>query len=305
MARTKKYGRKQDGSLKRRREEEDLHERSPKKVNLSQKPKEDGSDDEVAVGSPAFLADQFAKALRKQAPESNSAELKDDAKEKSPKKTSQPQRAPQTEYDEAIALMNPSLLADHFAKSIKKHFPDSSSLEMEDLYLPTKAFRDTSGFDKPRIVRNLSGFLENAIDKGKDGLVHCEKGAGPHTLVVTSSGIRTADLARVLRVFNSTESQVAKLIAKHMKLKDNVKHMKKNQVGIAISTPMRLRDLIDADALKLEDVKRIVVDGAYKDEKRRSIFEIKELFRPLVELLSREELKQRYGSATPVEIMVF
>lgn len=228
-----------------------------------------------------------------------------DSEGKPTKKTSLPKRPIQTEADEAIASMGPSLLADHFAKSIRKEFPDSSSLELEDQYLPTKAFRDTTAFDKTHVAPNLPDFLEKFTENGKDALVHCEEGSGPHTLVITSSGIRTADVARELRVFNSAECQVAKLIAKHMKLKANVEHMKKNRVGIAISTPMRLRDLADADALKLEDVKRIVVDGSYKDEKKRSIFELNELFCPLVELLNRIEIRQRYGSATPVEIMVF
>ncbi|KEF58674.1 uncharacterized protein A1O9_06600 [Exophiala aquamarina CBS 119918] len=304
MARTKRYARKLTGSLKRRRDEEDLDERSLKKASLSQRLLEEQSDDEVPVGRPAFFADQFAKAIQNRGPSGRSPEDKDDAKHESTKKTGQTQRA-RTEYDEAIALMNPSLLADHFAKSIQKQFPDSSSLEREDLHLPTKAFRDTSGFDEAHIAPNLSSFLEAATENGKDALTHCEKGAGPHTLIITSSGIRTADLARELRVFNSTGCQVAKLIAKHMKLKANVEHMKNNRVGIAISTPMRLRDLVDAGALKLEHVKRIVVDGSYKDEKKRRIFEMNELFRPLVELLSRAELKQRYGTTNPVEIMVF
>jgi len=305
MARTKRAARKQSGSLKRRRDEDDVDQRSPKKANYSQPTTEEQSDDKVDLTSPAFLANQFAKSIQKQAPESDFPEMKVDAKEESTEKTSKPRRAEQTESDDVIAKMNPSLLADHFAKSTRKSFPDSSPIELEDLYLPTKAFKKASDFDEPRLAHNMPGFLEKTTENGKAGLVHLEAGKGPHTLVITSAGIRTADLARVLRVFNSEESQVAKLIAKHMKLKENIKHMKKNPVGIAISTPMRLRDLIDADALNLDDVKRIVVDGSYQDEKRRSIFEIKEVFRPLVELLSRAELKQRYGSDAPVEIVVF
>jgi protein CMS1 len=99
----------------------------------------------------------------------------DDTEGTATKKTSLPARPKQTEADEAIALMDPSLLADHFAKSIRKEFPDSSSLELEDRYLPTKAFRDTTGFDKTHVASNLPDFLEKFTGNGKESLVHSKK----------------------------------------------------------------------------------------------------------------------------------
>lgn len=214
-----------------------------------------------------------------------------------------PQRPKETQSDVAVASLDPSLLADYFAKAVRKHSPDSSSIELEEQYLPTKAFRNTTSFDKDHVAANLPEFLEKFTENGRDALVKCEN-FETHTLVITSSGMRTADVARELRGLNSAECHVAKLIAKHMKLKDNVTYMKKYPVGIAISTPMRLRDLADTDdALKLGLVKRIVVDASHKDEKKRSIFEMNELFLPLVEFLNRAEFRQRYG--TGVEILVF
>lgn len=220
-----------------------------------------------------------------------------------------PQRPKQSDCDETIAAMDPSLLADHFAKAIRKHFPNNSSLEHEDLYLPTKAFRDTSNFDQTHVATNLPEFLTKFTRGGVEELSTCGKEDGPHTLVITSSGIRTADVARELRVFNKESSQVAKLIAKHMKLKDNIKYLQKTRVGIAISTPMRIRDLLKAGALKMDNVRRIVVDGSYQDEKKRSIFDLDELCLPLLDLLNQDEIKTRFSTKasveSPLEILVF
>jgi protein CMS1 len=203
--------------------------------------------------------------------------------------------------------MDPSLLADHLAQTVRKHFPKSSAIELEDQYLPTKAFRDTTNFDKPHIAANLPTYLETYTKNGKDDLTVCKEEARPHTLVIASSGIRTADLARELRSFGSEKCQVAKLVTKHMKLKDNIEYMKKTKVGIAISTPMRFRDLVEEKAMKTEGIKRIVIDGSYKDEKQRTIFHMAELFNPLISFLNREDIRTRYGTDVddPVEILVF
>lgn len=214
-------------------------------------------------------------------------------------------RHEQIEVDETIAMMDPALLADHFAKFVRKAFPDSSSIELEEQFLPTKAFLNSIDFDKPHAAANLPEFLEKFSKEGKKGLTSCDGKASPHTLVVTASGIRTADLTRELRVFNSENAKVAKLIAKHMKLKDNVDFIQKTKVGIAIGTPGRLKDLIDAGAIKTKSIRRIIVDGSYRDQKKRTVFEMDELFRPLLALLNVEEIRQRYGAEDKIEILVF
>merc|ERR1711939_943186 len=187
----------------------------------------------------------------------------------------------QTDLDETIAMMDSALLADHFAKCIRKFFPNSSSIELEEQYLPTKSFRNTTAFDKPHVGTKLSEFLEKFAENGKAELSTCDEEAAPHTLIIAPSGIRTADLNRELRIFNTEGSKVAKLIAKHMKLQENIDYMRKNKVGI-------------------------VVDGSYRDEKKRSIFEMEDLFRPLLALLNKEQIRKRYGAEEDkVEILVF
>ncbi len=199
-----------------------------------------------------------------------------------------------------------SLLADHFAKFIRKSFEDNSAIELEEQYLPAKAFLDTTSYDKDRLAIDLPDFLEKFSAKGKEGLSTSNGEASPHTIVVTSSGMRTADLYRELAVFQNKESKVGKLIAKHMKLKANIKYMQENKIGIAISTPMRFNQLIDAGALKTENLRRIVVDASYRDDKKNTIFMMDQTFQPLITLLNEKTIRQRYGvEVDKTDILVF
>jgi protein CMS1 len=60
-------------------------------------------------------------------------------------------------------------------------------------------------------------------------------------------------------------------------------------------------------ALKTTHVARLVIDGSHRDQKKRSIFDMKEMFDPMLQLLSRPEFKGRYNSKklTALQILVF
>ena len=60
------------------------------------------------------------------------------------------------------------------------------------------------------------------------------------------------------------------------------------------------------DALSLDNLKRIVIDGSYIDQKKRGIFDMKEMHFPLVQFLNRADLRDRYTSSEDkVQILVF
>ena len=59
-------------------------------------------------------------------------------------------------------------------------------------------------------------------------------------------------------------------------------------------------------SLKLDELKRIVIDGSYVDQKQRGIFDMKETHMPLLQLLTRAEFRERYGAKDKkIEILVF
>lgn len=58
--------------------------------------------------------------------------------------------------------------------------------------------------------------------------------------------------------------------------------------------------------LKLDELERIVIDGSHIDQKQRGIFDMKDTHMPLLKLLTRPELRERYGaSKKSVKILVF
>lgn len=72
-----------------------------------------------------------------------------------------------------------------------------------------------------------------------------------------------------------------------------------------------LRDLFanlvfDVGTLKVDELERIVIDGSHIDQKQRGIFDMKDTHLPLLQLLKRPELRERYGSSKKkTQILVF
>jgi protein CMS1 len=71
-----------------------------------------------------------------------------------------------------------------------------------------------------------------------------EKGH-PHTLVVAGAGLRAVELVRALRRFQTKEAFVAKLFAKHIKLREAIETVKKTRINIGVGTPQRIFDLLE------------------------------------------------------------
>ncbi|KAB8236814.1 hypothetical protein ETB97_011323 [Aspergillus alliaceus] len=208
--------------------------------------------------------------------------------------------------DEAIGKMDGRLLADHFMQKAKRHNKELTAVELSDLSVPESSFLDTSSFDSPRQLENLPAFLKAFSPKGSDlSKPSVEKGT-PHTLVVSPSGLRAADAVRALRTFQTKESPIGKLFAKHIKLEEAKQFLDRSRIAIGGGTPARISDLITAGSLKLDELQRIVIDGSYVDQKQRGIFDMKETHLPLLQLLTRPEFRERYGTKEKrIQILVF
>ena len=204
-----------------------------------------------------------------------------------------PKRPQQTEYDETFAPRDPSLLSDTFAQAIKRHYGDSTSIEQGDLHLAPRAFRDTTAFGQPRIAQELPEYVKTFLRDGDSDPSTSTDKAAPHTMVIVSSGIRASDLVRELRVFASSESKVGKYFAKHMKLNANIEFSKNSRVGIAVGTPGRLKELVENDAIRVESLQRIIIDGSYQNPKKYNIFDMEDSFKPMLGLLNIREVKSR------------
>ncbi|OQE78473.1 hypothetical protein PENNAL_c0056G10727 [Penicillium nalgiovense] len=207
--------------------------------------------------------------------------------------------------DESIGKMDGRLLGDHFAQKAKRHDKELSAVELSDLSVPDSAFLDTSSFTPTRKLEQLPEFLKTFSSKGTDLSKSSEKNGTPHTLVVSGAALRAADVVRALRSFQTKESIVGKLFAKHIKLEEAKQFLQRARSGIGAGTPTRISDLIESGTLNLGELERIVIDGSHIDQKQRGIFDMKDTHIPLLKLLTRPELRERYGAKKGVKILVF
>ncbi|OXV09662.1 hypothetical protein Egran_02580 [Elaphomyces granulatus] len=207
-----------------------------------------------------------------------------------------------------LGKMDGRLLADHFMQRARKLNKELTAVELNDLHIPEQAFRDTTSFQL-RTLDNLPAFLRAYSPNKGNGLLKASEAKGtPHTLVVASAGLRAADLLhfRALRSFQTKEAIVAKLFAKHIKLDEAKKFVQRTRINIGVGTPQRLIDLIESKTLKVQELERIVIDGSYIDQKKRGIFDMKEMHFPLLQLLGCSELRKRYGiKSQRLQVLVF
>ena len=103
---------------------------------------------------------------------------------------------PGADIDENIRHMDSTLLADYFAQQTKRHLGDLGS---DDKSLPANAFLDTSELDTTRNLAYLPSFLEKSASNKAESLHQAvQPESCPHTLVISSSGIRAADITRLV-----------------------------------------------------------------------------------------------------------
>ncbi|KAG9520795.1 hypothetical protein KCV07_g4126, partial [Aureobasidium melanogenum] len=252
----------------------------------SKRKREDGEEDEAP-------ATQTKAAKRKKA--------KNAKKAKQPKDIEEDALDLEAGVNHAIAHMDSQLLADHVAQRTKRFHTELSDMELEDMHIPSHAIVDTTSWDKPRNLENLPAFIEQFKDErrsdkpGKTLSDAVKQKSTPHTIVIAASGIRAADLTRALRKFQTKDSLIAKLFAKHIKLQEAIKMVKESKIGMGVGTPQRLIDLFDDGALSAGRLERIIIDASHIDSKKRGILDMKEVESPLIKLLTRPSFKEKYN----------
>lgn len=198
----------------------------------------------------------------------------------------------------AFAEMDCQLLADYVAQRTRTFESDLSVIELEDKYISASSIIDTLSWQKPRNLENLPSFLEKYSGNDKKLWSASKKNGAPHTIIIACAGLRASEIARSIRKYPKEEAKVAKLFAKHIKLQDAIQFLKTNRTGIAVGTPQRIIDLINDGALRIDHLKRIVIDASHIDQKKRGILEMKETQVPLIKLLGLEELREKYFAET-------
>jgi len=88
-----------------------------------------------------------------------------------------------------------------------------------------------------------------------------------------------ADVTRILKdekLRGEKGGDVAKLFAKHIKLKEHIAHLKRTKLSAAVGTPGRLGKLLDSDALQTSALTHIILDVSHQDAKKRNVLDTPE-----------------------------
>ena len=102
---------------------------------------------------------------------------------------------------------------------------------MQILIKLARTVYDSTSYSDPRKLDNLPAFLKKQFGALKP--TSNKPPGAPHTIVVTASGIRAADVCRSLKTGlpkqGIKDPKVEKLFAKHLKLADQAASLKKNK----------------------------------------------------------------------------
>ncbi|KAJ4346118.1 Protein cms1 [Ascochyta clinopodiicola] len=261
------------------------------------------SDSESEGGVPLIEAEFDVTATsKKRKAEADPEGGIDSKKEKKKAKRKQKKQAKAKNIDEddldqelgvnhAFERMDGQLVADYVNARTRLYGKELSSVELEDKFIPARTIYDSTSYSDPRKLDNLPAFLKKQFGALKP--TSNKPPGAPHTIVVTSSGIRAADVCRSLKTGlpkqGIKDAKVEKLFAKHLKLADQVASLKKNRVDYGVGTPDRLSALLEEKALSTENLKRVVIDVSYIDQKKRGILDMKDLHEALIKLLLRKE----------------
>ncbi|EGN95999.1 hypothetical protein SERLA73DRAFT_185479 [Serpula lacrymans var. lacrymans S7.3] len=181
----------------------------------------------------------------------------------------------------SIAAQPPHMLADYISSMQAKTYPSMSDIELGDLRIPETSIADTTSWTESRSLDQLVDFITGVLPTLHKRLSQRSKSNGAPTLLfVASAALRVIDVERILkdkRLRGSKGGDVAKLFARHYKIEDHVRYLKRSQVGAAVGTPGRIGKLLsETDALSISALTHIILDATFKDAKKRSILDVPE-----------------------------
>lgn len=197
------------------------------------------------------------------------------------------------------------VIADYINDAIRRKNSDLSALELAELYFKKTDFRSTAEFEDPRTLDNLSGFitgrfknmlntkapsektkekakLKEKKNKKKKEEVPEDPGQRKFVAIVSMSALRACDIHRSLTDIPGTS---LKLINKN-KLDVDLKLVKSTWSRVLCCTPGRLLKVLNSEDLELnkDEIKIVIVDNTYLDQKMQNIWNIQETTDALKEM---------------------
>ena len=204
---------------------------------------------------------------------------------------------------------SPEVIAEFINTKISRKHANLSALELSELYFTKNDIRSTSEFTKPRTLDNLLDYINQRFKnmlpgkqqqltkskskknakKGKDVKNDDEKDDQQQVeedrkfiAIVSMSAIRACDVHRATKDLNGGS---LKLINKN-KLEIDLNLVKSTRSRVLCCTPGRLQKVLNSldSQLKRDEIKIILVDNSYLDQKKQNIWDIKETFEVLKDM---------------------
>ena len=93
-------------------------------------------------------------------------------------------------------------------------------------------------------------------------------------LIVCSGALRCLEVIKNLK--SVPQLKVAKLFAKHMKMEEQIRALKKTPFLIAVGTPARIMKILEQDegAIPLKKLDYLIIDGTFKNKKSMTVYDL-------------------------------
>lgn len=166
--------------------------------------------------------------------------------------------------------------------ALKKNFENKlSASEWDEVSLEEDHFFEcnTDSLQPSIYLKQILPKWQKMLKKKKD-----LKPGSPMILVVASSAVRSVELIREINSFKGDNAKTAKLFAKHFKIEDHKKFLKKAVIQIGVGTPNRLNALLNSGALKLKSLNALILDWNWRDVKSHRLIDIPEVRTDLMSL---------------------
>lgn len=176
------------------------------------------------------------------------------------------------------------VIADYINQIVAQKNKKLSSLELSELYISKNDVRSTHEIEGPR---NLDGMGKYINTRFKNMLPAKKSGASTETerkfiSIISMSAIRACDVHRATR---SLPGSSLKLINKN-KIDVDIKLLKSAKSRVLCCTPGRLKKVLlhEEQVLNKPEIKIILLDNSYLDQKGQNIWDIPETIQVIKDL---------------------
>lgn len=195
---------------------------------------------------------------------------------------------------QSMSFESPEIIVEYLNDQVRRKRPNLSALELSELYINKLDVRSTSDYTDTRNLSNLAKFITARFGnmllgdkkKGKKGKkgnkdkkVQKEEPADATTerkfiAVVSMSAIRACDVHRALRDIPGSSLKVIN----KSKLEDDLTKLKTTRSRVLCCTPGRLSKVLKSEGgeLKGDEIKIVIVENTYLNEKKWNVFDLEE-----------------------------